>query len=162
NTPKENGITYEDFEDRSIVLLSDEAHHINKETKAGKLSKDDSKDVTSWEGTVTKIFNANPDNYLLEFTATADLTHQEVKAKYHNKIIFDFPLKQFKNDGYSKEVKILQAELPPFERALLAVIISQYRRKVFENHGLLIKPVLLLKSKTIAESQSFFTAFVEG
>jgi len=29
NTPKENALTYEDFEDKKIVLLSDEAHHIN-------------------------------------------------------------------------------------------------------------------------------------
>ena len=29
NTPRENVLTYEDFEDRKIVLISDEAHHID-------------------------------------------------------------------------------------------------------------------------------------
>lgn len=35
NTPRENSITYNDFEDKKIVLLSDEAHHINADTKKG-------------------------------------------------------------------------------------------------------------------------------
>ena len=35
NTPRENSLTYEDFQDQKIVLISDEAHHINVETKAG-------------------------------------------------------------------------------------------------------------------------------
>ncbi len=29
NTPRENSITYDDFTEKKIVLLSDEAHHIN-------------------------------------------------------------------------------------------------------------------------------------
>ena len=33
NTPKENGITYEDFKQNKTVILSDEAHHINASTK---------------------------------------------------------------------------------------------------------------------------------
>lgn len=35
NTPRENSITYDDFEGRKIVLISDEAHHINADTKKG-------------------------------------------------------------------------------------------------------------------------------
>ncbi|WP_181163727.1 DEAD/DEAH box helicase family protein [Pontibacter mangrovi] len=162
NTPRENSLTYEDFEDRKIVLLSDEAHHINAETKKGKLSKEEAEAVTSWESTVTKLFHANPDNILLEFTATADFTNPEVKAKYEDKLLFDYPLRQFRKDGYSKEVKVLQAELPPFERAVQAIILSQYRRKVFEGKGKHVKPVLLFKSRSIAESQAFFAAFVQG
>ena len=36
NTQKENALTYEDFKDEKIVLLADEAHHINTSTKAGQ------------------------------------------------------------------------------------------------------------------------------
>ena len=50
--------------------------------------------------------------------------------------------------------------MPAFERALQAVIISQYRRKVFEQNSILVKPVILFKSKTIAESQSFYEEFI--
>lgn len=160
NTPRENSLTYEDFESQKIVLLSDEAHHINAETKKGKLNKSETEAITSWEQTVTKIFNSNPDNYLLEFTATADLANAAIAQKYNDKLIFDYPLKEFRKDLYSKEVKLLQTELPPFERALQAAIISQYRRKVFEQNGILVKPVILYKSKTIADSQSFFDEFV--
>ena len=124
NTPRENSLTYEDFESQKIVLLSDEAHHINAETKKGKLNKSETEAITSWEQTVTKIFNSNPDNYLLEFTATADLANAAIAQKYNDKLIFDYPLKEFRKDLYSKEVKLLQTELPPFERALQAAIVS--------------------------------------
>jgi type III restriction enzyme len=162
NTPKENALTYEDFEDKKIVLLSDEAHHINAETKKGKKTKDEVDSILSWEGTVNKIFNSNLDNLLLEFTATADIEHPEVKKKYSDKLFFDYPLKQFRKDKYSKEVQLLQAELNQFERTLQAVVLNQYRRKVFEKNKINIKPVMLLKSKTIGESKSFFTEFVDG
>lgn len=36
NNPRENSLTYDDFSDKRIVLISDEAHHINAETKNGK------------------------------------------------------------------------------------------------------------------------------
>ena len=162
NTPKENALTYEDFENKKIVLLSDEAHHINAETKKGKKTKDEVESILSWEGTVNKIFNSNLDSLLLEFTATADIEHPEVKKKYNDKLLFDYPLKQFRKDKYSKEVQLLQAELNQFERALQAVVLNQYRRKVFEKNKINIKPVMLLKSKTIGESKSFFTEFVDG
>ena len=159
NTPKENSVTYEDFEDQKVVLLADEAHHINAETKNGKLTKDELDKVLSWESTVTRIFKANPDNYLLEFTATADLKHVNIKQKYFDKVIFDYPLKKFREDKYSKEVKLLQADLAPIDRALLAIILNQYRRKIFEKNGLNIKPTIMLKSKKIAESKDFFEEF---
>lgn len=163
NTPKENSLTYDDFEDKKLVLISDEAHHINAETKKGSdLGADEKEEIISWEGTVNRIFNANNENILLEFTATADLSLPEIEAKYNDKLIYDYPLKQFRKDGYSKEVKVLQADLSPFDRALQGILLSQYRRKIFEKYKKLIKPVILFKSKTIKESQSFFDEFVES
>lgn len=161
NMPKENSVTYEDFEDKKIVLISDEAHHINVETRRGnRLTTAEHLEVESWEGTVNRIFNANKENILLEFTATADLSDQNIAEKYNDKIIFDYPLSQFRIDGYSKEVKLLQADLEPFERALQGIILSQYRRKIFEKNKKRIKPVILFKSKTIAESEAFYNEFI--
>lgn len=163
NNPAENSITYEDFQDRKIVLISDEAHHINAETRRGnQLTQDELLETVSWEGTVTNIFNANPNNVLLEFTATVDFTNEFLAEKYSPKLIFDYPLKEFRKDGYSKEVKVLQADLEPFERSIQAVILSQYRRKVFEKYGKLVKPVILFKSKKIDESKAFFEEFKNG
>jgi len=161
NTPRENSITYDDFADKKTVLISDEAHHINVETKKGRLSKEEQEEVISWEGTVNRIFHASPENLLLEFTATVDFSIAEISSKYSDKHLFDYPLKQFRIDGYSKEVKVLQSDVELIERALQAVILSQYRRKVFEKNQKHIKPVLLFKSKTIAESKSFHAQFVE-
>jgi type III restriction enzyme len=162
-TPTENSLTYDDFEDKKIVLISDEAHHINAETKKGnELGTEEKEALLTWEGTVNRILKTNRENILLEFTATADLSLPEIQKKYSDKLIVDYPLKQFRQDGYSKEVKVLQADLPPFDRALQGVLLSQYRRKIFEKYKKQVKPVILFKSRTIQESQSFFEAFTTG
>lgn len=153
NNPKENSITYEDFQDKKIVLISDEAHHINALTKKQKeLSKGEAEDLTSWENTVTKIFESNESNIMLEFTATMELSNLQIAQKYADKLIFDYSLKKFREDGYSKEVKTLQADLPAVERAIQGIILSQYRLKIFNKYGQNIKPVILIKSKDIKES----------
>ncbi|MET3137036.1 type III restriction enzyme [Undibacterium sp. GrIS 1.2] len=163
NVPRENSITYDDFEDQKIVLISDEAHHINADTKKGKETDQDVLfEVMSWEGTVERIFRANPQNVLLEFTATVDFSDENLSAKYKPKLLFHYPLKNFRKDGYSKEVKVLQADLPPFDRAIQAVLLSQYRRKIFEKNKQHIKPVILFKSKTINLSKAFFEEFKDG
>ena len=162
NMPRENGLTYDDFEDQKIVLISDEAHHINADTKKGQPTQDEMFEVMSWEGTVERIFRAHENNLLLEFTATVDLADENLVAKYKPKLIYDYPLKEFRKDGYSKEVKVLQADLQPFDRAMQAALLSQYRRKIFEKNKKHIKPVILFKSKTIKESHAFFEEFRDG
>ena len=163
NTPRENALTYDDFENQKIVMISDEAHHINADTKKGqKPTQEEMFETVSWEGTIQRIFEANPHNVLLEFTATVDFSDPFLATKYQPRLIFDYTLKEFRKDGYSKEVKVLQADLPPFERSLQAVLLSQYRRKIFEKNRLAIKPVILFKSKTIKDSKAFFEEFKTG
>jgi len=150
NNPRENALTYTDFEGRPIVLISDEAHHINALTKSsGQRNAGEAENINTWEATVNRIFQAHPDNLLLEFTATVELSHPAVAAKYRDKLLYDYPLKQFREDGYSKEVYTLQADLPQMERALQAVVVSQYRQKVAERHGLRLKPVILMKANYV-------------
>lgn len=164
NTPRENSVTYEDFENKEIVLLSDEAHHINTLTKKlhnQKLGVEELFEVDTWEGTVNRIFEANAGNIMLEFTATAGLDDPAIQKKYADKVIYQYSLKEFREDGYSKEVQVLQADLEPIDRALQAVVLSQYRRKVAAKNGLLLKPVVLMKSKTIAESEAIAIEFME-
>ena len=107
------------------------------------------------------LFNANKDNIMLEYTATVDLSDQAIKEKYVNKIIYEYTLKEFRLDGYSKEVKVLQADLNDIDRALQSIIISQYRRKIAESNRQNIKPAILMKSKTIEESKEFRDKFIE-
>jgi type III restriction enzyme len=163
NTPRENSITYDDFERQKLVLISDEAHHINAATKkGGEANQEELFELVSWESTVERIFHSDLSNVLLEFTATVDFSDENLEAKYSPRLILDYPLREFRRDGYSKEIKVLQADLPPFERALQGVLLSQYRRKVFEKHKKHIKPVILFKSKTIKESQRFYAEFADG
>lgn len=163
NTPHENSLTYDDFSDQKIVLISDEAHHINVETKSGfQLSKEESEEISSWENTVNKIFTANSQNVLLEFTATIDFNNPNILNKYAPRLIFDYPLKTFRLDGYSKEIKVLQTDANHFDRTLQALLLSQYRRKIFEKNKKIIKLVILFKSKTIKESQNFQEEFIRG
>jgi type III restriction enzyme len=159
NTPKENALTEEDFEGKDIVLISDEAHHLQTITKRNKT---ESELERSWEYTIiNRIFKKNPKNILLEFTATIDLSDENIRRKYEDKIIFKYDLKQFRLDKYSKEIEVLQADLEPIYRTLQAVILSQYRRKVAEKYKLHLKPVILFKSKSIKESKENYESFLK-
>lgn len=160
NYSRENTITYEDLKDKKIVIISDEAHHINAWTKKG-LSKEEESEKETWEQTITELFNVNSENIMLEYTATIDLDEPAIKEKYALKIIYEYTLKEFRLDGFSKEVKVLQADLEDMDRALQSVIISQYRRKIAESNRKSIKPVILMKSRTIDESKIFKERFSE-
>lgn len=154
---KENSLSFDDFYGKKIVLISDEAHHLSASTKK---QNDDS--VRSWEYTVERIFNSSPENVLLEFTATCDIKNPDIFKKYENKIVFDYPLSKFRDDLYSKEIKTLRTDSPVFERALQAVLLSQYRLKVFQDNRLNIKPVILLKSHLIKENAVNMADFIKG
>ncbi len=157
---KENGMSFDDFDDQKVVLISDEAHHLNVDTKK-KMSAEEESSYHSWEQTVKNIFSRNADNILLEFTATCDLANIAIKAAYENKIIFDYALAKFYSDRYSKDIITLRSDLPVMERALQALILSQYRLKVFQDHRLGIKPVVLFKAAKIADSKDFMAEFIE-
>lgn len=156
--PKENGLTFEDFEERKTVLIADEAHHINSMTKKS-LNQTEIEVEGTWENTVQRIFESNKENILLEFTATVDMEHIKIREKYEPKLIYQYTLKEFREDKYSKEVKVLESDTDNLQRAVQAMIISQYRRKVAQDNGVYLKPVILFKSKTIKESEDFEEEF---
>ena len=155
---KENALSVDDFSEQKVVLISDEAHHLNADTK--KLSKDEEENYKSWEYTVHRIFAANRDNVLLEFTATCDLKNPQICSEYESKIVFDYPLYKFRVDRYSKEIKTLRSDLQVEERALQALILSQYRYKVFQDYRQNIKPVVFFQSKLVKENASNMEAII--
>ncbi len=158
---KENSISFEDFYDKKIVLISDEAHHMNVDTKALEKNKEEKASYHSWEQTVRRIFETNKDNVLLEFTATCDVKNPQIRAEYESKIVYDYPLSKFRSDGYSKEIKTLRTDVSIMDRALQAIMLSQYRLKVFQDHRLSIKPVVLFKSAKVTDSKKFMEQFIE-
>ncbi len=152
NFAGENALTYEGIEDKKIVLIADEAHNLSAETN-GKLSKAEAEDRQNWEKTVMRILNANDqkDNVLLEFTATARLEQEypEILEKYKDKAIYRYDLKQYRLDGFSKEVSTKQVDAPLMDRVLVAILISQYRLKVAEKNKISLKPVVLFKANRV-------------
>ncbi len=160
NFPRENTITIEDFEDDKIVLISDESHHVNTRTK--RRTKAEEAADNSWEYSVERIFRASRGNALIEFTATCDLKDPAVLKKYTDKIVFDYALPKFRDSGYTKDFQNLQSNYDPWERVLGALILSEYRRNLFADCGQDIKPVILLKSRRIVDSEEFYEKFFEN
>ena len=151
---KENALTFEDFKKKEIVLLADEAHHMNVQTRAQQLELALEDQKPSWENTVENIFNANVNNLLLEFTATHDYENPNIVDKYRNKIIYRYDLVNFRNDRFSKDVVLVHSDLDPQSRILQALILNQYKEEVAANNGVNLKPVILFKAqRTIAQSQ---------
>ncbi len=110
HTERENQTTLADLHKLNLVMLGDEAHHLNAQTKGKKQGELDLEkemnDRTSkaeierkgWEHMVLELLlnkNGNPsENVLLEFTATLP-ENAEVQQKYADKIITKFGLKEF-------------------------------------------------------------------
>lgn len=156
---KENSITYKDFEDKKIVFISDESHHVNTMTK--KLTIGEQEEKNSWEYSVMNAFSRNKDHIMLEFTATADLNDKNVKAKYIDKLIYNYPLFNFRQSGYTKDFQNFATNSSLWERALMAIIMSEYRKYLFADAKVNIKPVVLFKSQKIKGSESFYDEFFE-
>lgn len=149
NSPRENGITEESLKKHNLVILADEAHHFN----VGTRSKKEDTTNKSWEALLDKIRSLNPKNQQFEFTATIDLHNPDIYHKYQNKIITQYDLSKFINDGYSKQVYRLQANNSDEDKMLNAVLLSQYRKRIAQNMGIPdFKPVILFKSNTIKKS----------
>ncbi len=157
---KENGMSFDDFDNQKVVLISDEAHHLNVDTRK-KMNAEETESYHSWEQTVNNIFTRNAENVLLEFTATCDLNNPLIKAAYESKIVFDYPLQKFYQDKYSKDILTMRSDLSILDRAIQALVLSQYRLKVFQDNRLSIKPVVLFKAAKIADSKDFMKQFIE-
>ncbi len=147
---KENALTYESFADQKIVLLADEAHHMNVSTRSqAQLNL-----LESWENTVERIFKSNADNLLLEFTATHDYENSNMVEKYSDKVIYRYDFKNFRDDQFSKDVTLVHSDLDLQDRILQALILNQYKQQVASKYNIQLKPVILFKAqKTIAQSQ---------
>lgn len=157
NSPRENGITEESLKKHKLVILADEAHHFN----VGTRSKKEDTTNRSWEALLDKIRGLNPQNQQLEFTATIDLHNPDIYHKYQNKIIAQYDLSKFINDGYSKRVYRLQANNSDEDKMLNAVLLSQYRKRIAQNMGIPdFKPVILFKSNTIKVSKDVNERFL--
>lgn len=154
---RENAFTLEDLKGRKFVFLADEAHHLNANTK--KQSEEDEK--SGWEGVINEAFKSCEKNLLLEFSATIP-NERAVKEKYKDKIIYEYALKEFCQNGYSKRISLAKYENSNLNsRFLGAVLLSLYRQNVAQKNGVFLKPVVLFKSESIKESKENELKFKE-
>ncbi len=166
---RENGLTAQDFVDNNVVVIADEAHRLNVDTRSKK--KADVEEVRNWETAVLSAVKAREENLLLEFTATVDLANQAIHEKYKDKLVHRYDFLQFNRDGYSKDVKFLynkEVHTEDQKRLLIinAVALSEYRRLLAEREmGVDMKPIVLVKSVKIAQSEedrAFFDTVVSS
>ncbi|HHF6080292.1 TPA: DEAD/DEAH box helicase family protein [Haemophilus influenzae] len=173
---RENQTTWADLHKLNLVMLGDEAHHLNAQTKGKKQGEleleKEMNDRTShaeierkgWEHTVLELLlnkDGNPSqNVLLEFTATLP-ENADVQQKYADKIITKFGLKEFLQKGYTKEINLVSSTLDKKERVLHALLFAWYRHQIALKYGIAnFKPVMLFRSKTIDESKADYLAFL--
>lgn len=148
---RENNLIFDDLKDQKIVLLADEAHHLNADTK--KQTKAEQVEKDSWESIIQKAFSANTSNLLLEFTATIP-NDKNVYYKYKNKIVYEYDLKSFCADGYSKRIYLMKYDDTDIKSRFLGACLSSLYRQLLaaKNNVALKKPVILFKSESIAKS----------
>ena len=181
----ENALLLSDLQKRDVVLFGDEAHHLNastskKKSAANELTddisfigelKDSAKEEDierSWEHTVCHCILKKDGksalvnkNVLLEFTATIPNT-DEIKAKYEDKIISKFELKDFVEAGCTKHIRLVRSNLELRERILQALLLNWYRYSIATKYGIAnFKPVILFRSKSIEESKADYQKFLE-
>ncbi len=155
--PRENVLTNEDFVNNDVVVIADEAHRLNVDTRS-KIKKD-VEEILNWETAVMSALKAREGNILLEYTATVDLANQLIHEKYTDKIVFRYDFLEFNKDGFSKDVKFLynqEVHTEDQKRLLIinAVALSEYRRLLAEREmGVFISPIVLIKSVKIAKSE---------
>ena len=154
---KENSLTYDDFENNRIVFISDESHHVNSLTK--KTTKNEEESNRKWEYSVMNALIQNKNNIMLEFTATCDLKDANVNNKYKDKIVFNCSLVSFRESKYTKDFQNFATDTDLWTRTVIALVLSEYRKFLFADLKLNIKPVILLKSRKITESRSFYNNF---
>ena len=154
-TPKENSLSEEELRDEKMIILADEAHHLQA------ISKKVTKEEEAWESTINRILRANSENYLIELTATMDLGNERLKEKYKDKLLMHYPLKSYREEKYSKEIYCMASGASPRLQILQALLLSQYRQDLLSTEGIFVKPVVLLKSAKIGSSKSKAELFEE-
>lgn len=154
NCPHENRISYAELAENNVILIGDEAHHNNARNDSQR-----SPIFGSWEDTVQKIQQNNSKTMLLEFTATMDFENPAVKEKYHNRTVFRYDLRKFRQDGFSKDVLLYTASDDLEEREIAAIVLSQYRKVVAAKHNIPLKPVVLFKSRTVYDNKKNLVDF---
>lgn len=154
---RENSLSFEDLKDKKLVFLADEAHHLNSDTK----NKNENELKEGWEAIIKRAYESNNENLLFEFSATIPQEFN-VLEKYQDKIIYEYTLREFCKDGYSKRIFLVKYDNDSLEHRFLgAVLCSLYRELLAQKYNIVLKPVVLFKSESIKESMQNQEKFID-
>ncbi|EIT3367923.1 DEAD/DEAH box helicase family protein, partial [Campylobacter coli] len=154
---RENSLSFEDLKEQKLVFLADEAHHLNSDTK----SKNENELKEGWEAIIKRAYESNSENLLFEFSATIPQEFN-VLEKYQDKIIYEYTLREFCKDGYSKRIFLVKYDNDGLEHRFLgAVLCSLYRELLAQKYNIVLKPVVLFKSESIKESMQNQEKFID-
>ncbi|WP_458450611.1 DEAD/DEAH box helicase family protein [Fibrobacter sp.] len=185
----ENALLLSDLQKRDLILIGDEAHHLNASTAKKKKEqteietpsfigelKDSAKDddiEKSWETTICNYILGKKGkdgvsyaaeqnrNALLEFTATIP-RNDLIQEKYEDKIITKFELKDFVEAKCTKHIRLVRSNLEQKERVLQALLLNWYRYRIGVDYGIPnFKPVILFRSKEIENSKADYQWFLD-
>lgn len=185
----ENALLLSDLQKRDLILIGDEAHHLNASTAKKKKEqteiqtpsfigelKDSAKDddiEKSWETTICNYILGKKGkdgvsyateqnrNALLEFTATIP-RNDLIQEKYEDKIITKFELKDFVEAKCTKHIRLVRSNLEQKERVLQALLLNWYRYRIGIDYGIPnFKPVILFRSKEIENSKADYQWFLD-
>ena len=185
----ENALLLSDLQKRDLILIGDEAHHLNASTAKKKKEqteietpsfigelKDSAKDddiEKSWETTICNYILGKKGkdgvsyaaeqnrNALLEFTATIP-RNDLIQEKYEDKIITKFELKDFVEAKCTKHIRLVRSNLEQKERVLQALLLNWYRYRIGIDYGIPnFKPVILFRSKEIGNSKADYQRFLD-
>lgn len=185
----ENALLLSDLQKRDLILIGDEAHHLNASTAKKKKEqteietpsfigelKDSAKDddiEKSWETTICNYILGKKGkdgvsyaaeqnrNALLEFTATIP-RNDLIQEKYEDKIIIKFELKDFVEAKCTKHIRLVRSNLEQKERVLQALLLNWYRYRIGIDYGIPnFKPVILFRSKEIENSKADYQWFLD-
>ncbi len=180
---KENTTTLQELQERDIIMIADEAHHLNANTKNEtgvlygpdfntSISETNAKEEDierGWENTAIQLLlnkygyrGDRPNkNILLEFTATIPEV-RSVLQKYADKTVYKFQIEDFLRAGYTKEIHLVSSSFDKRLRILQALLFNWYRQEIaIKFHLYDFKSVILFRSKTIEASQADFAFFRE-
>ena len=185
----ENALLLSDLQKRDLILIGDEAHHLNASTAKKKKEqteietpsfigelKDCAKDddiEKSWETTICNYILGKKGkdgvsyaaeqnrNALLEFTATIP-RNDLIQEKYEDKIITKFELKDFVEAKCTKHIRLVRSNLEQKERVLQALLLNWYRYRIGIDYGIPnFKPIILFRSKEIENSKADYQWFLD-
>jgi type III restriction enzyme len=164
---KENSWTWEQLKDKQICLLGDEAHHYSGETRGG--GNEDT--IESYEETIDKFLDINDKNIVVEYSATYGFNEDNMREKYHDKLIFDYNIEKFYQAGYCKRPMTLLTtswrqsltDKPFLKKYIIySILVNEFKGYLLEKKlGKKVKPFVLAKFRKIEQSGTLMEAIEE-